>query len=139
MDRFVVGFAFTQMLDKVLLVMKLRPEWQKGFLNGIGGKIEEGETSLEAMHRECREETGLSLSWIHKGIMQGINNDGGAFSCRIFYAYSEKVIEYRQIEDEILGLYNPSQIKSTEVITNLNFLIPYGIYDDGSKFISLTY
>lgn len=44
-----------------LFVKKRRPEWQAGKLNFPGGKIEPGETHLEAALRELREEVQLSL------------------------------------------------------------------------------
>lgn len=40
----------------VLLIRKTKPAWQAGRLNGVGGKIEKGESALEAMVREFREE-----------------------------------------------------------------------------------
>lgn len=44
--------------DDVLLILKDRPDWQKGRLNLPGGKIEEGETPEQAGARELKEETG---------------------------------------------------------------------------------
>lgn len=42
----------------VLLVLKDKPEWQKGKLNLPGGKIEEGESPEQAATRELKEEAG---------------------------------------------------------------------------------
>jgi hypothetical protein len=58
--RFVLGFVFDFEAKKVLLVLKNRPDWQTGLLNGLGGKIEADETPLEAMEREFKEETYFS-------------------------------------------------------------------------------
>lgn len=58
MARYVVGFMFTTDLSKVLLILKNKPEWQSGKLNGIGGKVEDGETFHAALAREFLEETG---------------------------------------------------------------------------------
>lgn len=139
MRKYVVGFAFSENRETILLIEKKRPEWQKGLHNGIGGHIEDKEDSLAAMYRECKEETGLVLGWIRKGVMEGMNNDGNKFQCHIFYAYSDNIFNFKQIEDEKLGLHDPFLIPQMLVVTNLNFLIPYGMYDDGSNFISLTY
>lgn len=57
--RYVLGFTFSPTFSHVLLLWKNRPAWQAGKLNGIGGKIEEGETAEEAMAREFTEETGI--------------------------------------------------------------------------------
>ena len=61
MKRFVLGFAYNE--DSVLLIRKNRPKWQQGFLNGIGGHVEEGETSHYAMSREFNEETNGKFGW----------------------------------------------------------------------------
>jgi 8-oxo-dGTP diphosphatase len=60
MKEYVVGFIFNEDVDEVLLIRKTHPEWQKGLLNGVGGKVEDGETPLVAMHREWEEEVGIS-------------------------------------------------------------------------------
>jgi len=41
----------------VLLILKEKPG-QKGRLNLVGGKVEEGETPEKAAHRELKEEAG---------------------------------------------------------------------------------
>lgn len=63
----VVGFLFSKGCSRVVLIEKAQPAWQKGLLNGIGGKIEPGETSLQAMVREFAEETGYKgeIAWRH--------------------------------------------------------------------------
>lgn len=60
--QYVCGFLFSQDLTQVVLIRKLRPQWQRGKLNGIGGSIEPGETWFDAMVREFREETGAAIS-----------------------------------------------------------------------------
>lgn len=73
MKEYVVGFGFcrpyagensnTVCADKVytILLEKVNPAWQRGRLNGPGGKIEAGESALSAMVREYEEEVGLSV------------------------------------------------------------------------------
>lgn len=71
MENMVVGFPFFD-FDGVYLIRKNRPEWQAGMLNGIGGHVEKGETPINAMIRECFEETGVSVeNWIHVCVMKG--------------------------------------------------------------------
>lgn len=60
---YVTGFLFatTPRLRWVALILKNRPAWQAGLLNGIGGKVEPEDGSLEAaMVREFREESGIA-------------------------------------------------------------------------------
>lgn len=59
----VVGLIFDETLQHVLLVLRLRQPYAE-FWNGCGGRIEEGESPLEAMVRETSEETSLDIeSW----------------------------------------------------------------------------
>jgi len=126
-QRLVVGFAFSDDVTGVLLMTKNRPDWQKGLLNGIGGKIEDGETPAYAMSREAREEAGLELEWIHKGVMRGTNDDGSQFECHIFFTYDDAVYDFTQMEDEHLAIYHVNYIPDN-IVPNLEFLIPYGTY-----------
>lgn len=136
MDRFVVGFAFNKNADSVLLVRKLRPEWQKGFFNGIGGKMENGESPFDAMSRECKEETALSLDWSYRGLIKRRNPN---YECHIFYAYSQRIFDYRQKKDELLEIYFCRLLESIKVVEDLHFLIPFGIHSDISIFMTLEY
>ena len=138
-SRYVVGFAYSSDKSRVMLIRKQKPEWQKGCLNGIGGKIEPGEQPDEAMQREGVEETGLVLEWTHKGYMSGTNNDGSSFECHIFYAYTDQIFGYQQVESEQIGLFSMDDLNGEKVIENLNFLIPYGRCNDHSQFMTLSY
>lgn len=57
--RYVAGFLFTEDLQRVCLILKQRPAWQKNKLNGVGGKVESWESNDAAMEREFAEETGV--------------------------------------------------------------------------------
>lgn len=74
--EYVLGIMFSEDEKKVLTIWKNRPSWQAGKLNGIGGKIEAGESPLEAMHREFIEETGF----IAKHYIIEVEDDSGPMS-----------------------------------------------------------
>jgi 8-oxo-dGTP diphosphatase len=38
--RYVLGFMFSSDHSEVALIRKRKPEWQRGKLNGIGGKCD---------------------------------------------------------------------------------------------------
>ena len=58
---YTLGFCFNEKKDKVVLIKKRRPDWQKGLLNGIGGKINPNENDHEAQVREFFEETAIDI------------------------------------------------------------------------------
>lgn len=60
---YTAGFLFDYPVNNVVLIKKMHPAWQEGLLNGIGGKINPGETPLECIRREFNEETGC---WVDK-------------------------------------------------------------------------
>lgn len=61
--KYVLGFLFTGG-DRggVGLIRKTKPDWQKGKLNGIGGKVKANEPTRHAMQREFYEETGVFIA-----------------------------------------------------------------------------
>lgn len=59
MKKYVVGIVFdSEMFNCLMLLTNHGP--YPGKLNGVGGKIEEGELPIAAMEREFTEETGIS-------------------------------------------------------------------------------
>ncbi len=64
---------------KILLIEKKRG-LGKGLYNGVGGKVEKGETPIQAAIRECKEEIGVepkNVKW--RGVIEFIN-DGSVYS-----------------------------------------------------------
>jgi len=59
MTEYCLGFMFDPRGLVCALIRKNKPAWQKGKLNGVGGKIEPGETPIDAMVREFQEEAGI--------------------------------------------------------------------------------
>ena len=83
--NYCLGFLTDASGTHVLLMEKRRPSWQAGRLNGIGGKVEEGEDALGAMRRECQEETGLEVvEWSPLG---AISFEGG--QVHVFHAQAD--------------------------------------------------
>src|ERR1035437_11069943 len=119
MKQYVAGFLFDREGVEVALIEKQRPEWQRGSLNGIGGKIDrktEGhtcydiscdqgnfdpctcpwETPAEAMRREFREETGIDIDrWKEYVVLSGPK-----FQVHFFHAYGDEINEIETTTDE---------------------------------------
>lgn len=119
-QHYVCGFLFSPDMTEVVLVEKNRPSWQAGKLNGIGGSIEEGEQSLDAMIREFKEETGLFIShWEEFAILE---NDEW-----IVDVYSASAAIYKNAKtttDEIVHILKVADLHKYKVIDNLKWLIP---------------
>lgn len=72
--NYVLGFMFSENKAQVALIRKQRPVWQRGKLNGMGGHIEKGESAVDAMVREFKEETGMETvpsEWHHYATLSG--------------------------------------------------------------------
>lgn len=143
MKKYVVGFLFNKDKTLILLIERTKDDWQKGLFNGIGGKIENDETPIEAMKRESIEESGIDAEWIEKAYMSGANNDGNGFECTVFYAYSDKMLDFIQDEDSKkegrLQIIITESINDYKLLENCKFLIPYGMCNDHSKRMVLEY
>jgi 8-oxo-dGTP pyrophosphatase MutT (NUDIX family) len=78
MKRYTIGALFSPDLERVLLLQKQRPDWQKGRFNFPGGKLELGESVSECIAREFEEETGAVIpatSWHHIGRIENSDKD----------------------------------------------------------------
>lgn len=108
---YVVGFAFNKKADHVVLVHKNRPEWQKGFINGVGGKVELDidPTYADAMAREFREETGLYTvgpEWDHFATMHfGADKLGGEAMVFCFRLFTDSIFECKTQETEKIEVF----------------------------------
>ena len=120
MKRYVVGFAFDERETQVALILKARPDWQKGRLNGIGGHIEEDESPLEAMEREWMEETSDhdSPPWASFALLEG---DG--FEVYFFRGNTETHDLECSSEGESIVQIPVNEIP-TNAVSNLHWLIP---------------
>ncbi len=125
--EYVLIFPFNKTCGSVWLITKEKPEWQKGSLNGIGGKIEAGETPMQAAIRELKEESGLKAKvLIPVGEMRGVNNDGSFFAIFIFTLKTSKML--KTMESEPIGEYLVDAVKLYQTIGNVPMLIEACIY-----------
>jgi 8-oxo-dGTP pyrophosphatase MutT (NUDIX family) len=110
---------------KVLLILKDRPAWQAGKYNGIGGKIELGEKPIEAMTRECFEESGLKIKdWQQYAIMEG-----PGYRVYFFKAFQDSIEKWQQRTTEALAAF-PSDKLPPNLINSNRYLIPLALEKD---------
>ena len=134
MQFYVNGFAFSKDYKKVILMKKEKPEWQKGFLNGIGGKVEKSDSSFKnAMAREFKEETGvytLPDSWNLFCSIRGKDFYLEFFSSQL----SDKNFELaKTIELEIIKKIPIKEVFTYPTVNNLSWLIPLALNIEADK------
>ena len=129
MKSMVLGFLFSELHTRVALIQKQKPKWQKGYLNGIGGKQEEGESPYGAMCREFQEETGMTFEkWEH---CITFTCGGGT----VFVFKGEAPIRYLDVIDchksdngEIIDVCKVSNLadnfRNSKPLDNLHWMIP---------------
>ena len=64
--EYVAGFLFSRDGSLLALILKNKPDWQKGKLNAIGGKIEDGETPLHVFYNTEEQLRIGALRLIHE-------------------------------------------------------------------------
>ena len=125
MKYYVAGFMYSEDKKSVVLIEKINPEWQRGLLNGVGGKIEKNETPEMAMSREFEEETGVGtlpedwevFSMIHRPLH---------YKVYFLYTVSSSAMHVRTVEEEKVGIYEVDQLPSNTMY-NLKWLIPMSL------------
>jgi len=118
--NYCLGFAFSE--DAVLLIRKKKPDWQEGRLNGIGGKLEPGETPVEAMVREFAEECGVETQATDWGCFAVITGSDWRVVC--FRAAPDNVGTARTTtEEEIVWVKHAELPFRADLLSNVDWLV----------------
>jgi len=125
MKSYVLGFMFSKDEKEVLLIEKQTPAWQKGFLNGVGGKVEAGEESIQAMVREFEEETGLSTEVSEWQIFLELWVASDA-KIDIYATHSDLLYDAKTMEQEIVMHCEVAHLPAN-VMPNLRWQIPLSL------------
>ena len=98
MKRYVVGIIGSG--TQCLFVSKQRPDWQVGKLNGVGGKVEDDESPIDAIERECFEECGLiTNNWVLIGTLARDND----YIVYYYYANMDSIQEaFSKTDEEVV-------------------------------------
>ncbi len=109
--------------NRVLLIRKKRG-LGSGLYNGVGGKVEEGETPLSAAIRECIEEVGVvprNIEWY--GVLE-FYNDGKLYGyVHIFVAKSYEGVP-RESDEAIPLWFGLDEIPYEEMWEDDKFWLP---------------
>lgn len=126
-QKYVVGLMFSLNKQTVLLIRKNKPLWQLGLLNGVGGKVEEGETPAQCMVREFKEEVGLNTEeeqWTYFAKLCGTNSE-----IYFYKTYTDSLVNAVQLESEIPMLIYIEDLSFIEHVPNLKFLIEMALLE----------
>lgn len=127
MQTYALGFLFDPYGEKVVLIRKRVPAWQRNRYNGVGGKCNENEPPDHAMQREFEEETGLCIEdW-----QPVCELSGDGFAVYVYAAYSENLHEVEtQYEPpgagEAVGIFPVNELPPA-ALPNVRWLIPMAL------------
>lgn len=127
MQAYVAGFLFDASETFVALVRKNKPEWQKGLLNAIGGKIENMEAPIDAMHREFHEETGMKdLDWTLFAVVRNVQQQWVVNFFRANTNSDCHVLGVKSVEEEKIEIHITDDVwrRNVPTISNLRWLVP---------------
>lgn len=106
--EYVLGWRYSLDLKEVVVIEKQRPAELQGRITGIGGRIENDESPLEAMVREFKEETSLQTyftEWECFDIWD-VHQD-----CRIYvFASAGTLAGVSTVTDERVGVFNVDEL-----------------------------
>lgn len=131
---YVCGFLFSPDRSAVALIRKRRPAWQAGRLNGVGGKVESGESPGEAMVREFWEEAGVEVrGWREVVVLEGRPSEFDPAGWRgHFFAATASPAEWegvRSMTDEAIEKCAVRPLPE-DTIPNLRWIIPLMLDED---------
>lgn len=127
--EYVVGFVLDR-YRRVALIVKNRPAWQAGFLNGIGGHVEPGESADAAMRREFREETGADVDCWEPFVVMDF--PGALITFYRAWIDPDVMDSLRTTTDEqvhVIAWWSPhEQALPADILPNLEWLLPLAAY-----------
>lgn len=141
--KYTVGFCLDPS-DIVVLLCKERPEWMAGLLNGVGGKIWDGESATDAMHREWGEETSIddALDWTYFARQHGTGYNHDLYEVFYFIARVPRLpkfparndagetFEFRKVKDVVGGHF--------PCAPNVPWLLGAAVLDPHNLFLDVT-
>lgn len=137
MMRYVLGFMFSADRTKVAMIRKIKPRWQAGLLNGVGGKLEPREWADDAMVREFREETGIEHKvWDKRVVM----HREGDFRMEVYRCFTDNVFNVRTTTEEVVTVVHVDAILAVPQISvpNMKWLLPM-VLDDELSLVDCNY
>jgi 8-oxo-dGTP diphosphatase len=121
-QEYCLGFCFSKDKAKIVLILKNRPDFQRGKLNSVGGKLEINEFPHEAMVREFKEETGVQTNYEDWNYFASMDFENGRIYC---YTIIQD-LEVKTVTDEPVGWFDLNALPDN-YMPNLSWLIPLAL------------
>ena len=118
-----LAFVFNTSLNKVLLMRKQKPTFHTGLLNGLGGKLEKGESHLDCVVREIKEEAGILIpkeQWLHVGNLKWDIWEVSIWTTQL-HTKSPTIFPEEHID------WYSCQPVPKDIVSNLSWLIPLSV------------
>lgn len=122
MVKYVNGLMIQGSTHKCLGILKNRPPFQAGKVNGVGGKIEWSESYYEAMVREFREETGVQTKAEDWELIVTLN--GQDFVVYYFRSFVEQFPPVKTVTDEHLTFFMLEELYAVPMLDNMRWMFP---------------
>lgn len=122
--EYTCGFLFNTAGTYVVLIKRRDSRsYRPGCWNGVGGHIEPGETPLQAMQREFKEEAGQDVKDWKK--FATLTTDGGDSIIHLFYSDQSTEMMYKVTTetDELVRPISLASLVNLPRMPNLMFLI----------------
>jgi 8-oxo-dGTP diphosphatase len=108
MLEYSLGLAVDAEEKDLLVIKKTKPEWQRGKFNGIGGKLEFGETAKQCMVREFEEECGIKSQesdW--EPLIKFVGSD---YIVHVFVSTKIDIYEYQTTTEEMVTIFPLAEV-----------------------------
>lgn len=122
----VVGFMLSHDRKLVALIRKNRPAYQKGKLNGIGGKLEDHEQPIDAMVREFFEETGAQTTSADWTPFAKLTSE--KWHVWFYFTFGD-VTSLKAMTDEQVEIVSVGTLGSENTMSNVRWMIPLCLDD----------
>lgn len=110
MEKYVLGLAFDESNQHVILLMKNRPSFLAGLWNGVGGHIEHNESAEVAMAREFKEEANIDTHSKQWQLLLKESHDSYEITWYVTQLNQTQLSQLQTMTDEPVKLFSVDEL-----------------------------